>query len=237
MWTALTLIVAAYVLGAIPSAYLMARFKYGIDIRQFGSGNVGASNLIPHTGRIVAILLGMFDCFGKGMLLILLARILGQEPWVQAAMGLTVVFAHNWSPYIRFTGGRGAAATIGVLFGYLMIPELAILTVFMLLGSPVLKFRGLVGRVIFNEAGFWTFIALLSFPALAFVFNRPTEIIYACIGISLLLLGKRLTANWESPQSKYPLHVVFFCRIMLDRDVPRKDDWVERKPRSSESPI
>ncbi|MDA1189587.1 MAG: glycerol-3-phosphate acyltransferase [Chloroflexi bacterium] len=227
MWTSILLIAAAYLWGSIPTAYLLARYKYGIDIRKYGSGNVGASNLMPHTGRTVAMLLGTFDSIGKGTLPILLLKLLGQEPWVQAAAGLAVVFAHNWSPYIRFTGGRGVATTIGVVLGYLMWPEFLILTVVM----------GLLGRVLFNELGFWTFIAMVSLPVLALIFGRPPEIIYACIGMSLLLLAKRLTANWESPRNNYPLSIVFFCRVLWDRDVPRRNDWVKRRPQVAEPPI
>ncbi|MBM3945552.1 MAG: hypothetical protein FJ317_08725, partial [SAR202 cluster bacterium] len=99
MWTPLILIVAAYIWGAIPTAYLMAKYRYGIDIRRFGSGNVGASNLMPHSGRTIAMLLGTFDSLGKGTAPILLCKLLGQEPWVMAAVGLDLIFGHNWSPY------------------------------------------------------------------------------------------------------------------------------------------
>ena len=89
--TAAAFIVGAYLLGAIPSSYLMARWLKGVDIRTTGSGNVGASNLSEHVGRWIGIPVGFFDLIVKATVPILLAQFLDQGLTVQAAVGLAAV--------------------------------------------------------------------------------------------------------------------------------------------------
>ncbi|MBM3948222.1 MAG: hypothetical protein FJ312_03090 [SAR202 cluster bacterium] len=219
--TIVFVVAGAYLWGAIPSAYVVARWLKGIDIRKYGSGNVGASNLMQQANRRIGFASGVFDCVVKGTLPVVICKeVLDLGPLVQATVGLVAVFGHNWSPYIRFTGGRGVATGIGVMLGFYMWPEFLLLTVFM----------AILGWMLFKEMGFWTFISMLGLPTLAFVFDRPPEIIFACLGITLLLFAKRLTANWEKPLSGNPWYVVFACRVVWDRDVPKKAEWLSRRP-------
>ena len=85
------IILAAYLWGAIPSAYLVGRYLKGIDIRDYGSGNVGAANIGEHVGKWTALLLGTFDSIGKGTLPILLAKLTDQSLAVQAGVGLVTI--------------------------------------------------------------------------------------------------------------------------------------------------
>ena len=215
-------IVGAYLWGAIPSAYLVSRYRKGIDIRRYGSGNVGAANVMTHVGMRTGWILGTFDCLVKGTLPVALANLLDQSYAVQAGTGLAAIAAHNWSPYIRFTGGRGVATAVGVVLGAFMWQEFLILTVVL----------GGLGQLIFRETGFWTFISMLLLPLLAFLFDRPPEILYMTLGIGGLLVLKRLTANWQPPLSGQPLIKVLGCRILWDRDVPKKIQWTGRRPLS-----
>lgn len=218
-------IVGAYLWGGVPSSYLVGRYLKGIDIRSYGTGNVGASNIMNHVGRRTGFLVGTFDCLAKGALPVVLAKAFDAGDSVQAGVGLVAILGHSWSPYLRFTGGRGVATAIGVLFGSLMWPEFLILTVVM----------GGIGWLVFRETGLWTFIALLALPALAFAFDRSPEILAMTLGISILLLAKRLTANWERPVSGYPLIQVLAYRALWDRDVPRNVQWTGRRPTDEES--
>ena len=217
-------IAGAYLWGAIPTAYLVSRYRKGIDIRRYGSGNVGAANVMTHVGMREGWLLGTFDCLAKGTLPVAMANLLDQSYAVQAGTGLAVIAGHNWSLYIRFTGGRGVATAVGVVLGAFMWPEFLILTAVL----------GGFGQLIFRETGMWTFISMLLLPVLAFVFDRPPEIMYMTLGIDGLLILKRLTANWQPLSSEYPLIVVMGCRILWDRDVPRKIHWTGRRPPSEE---
>ena len=221
MLTSALLIGGSYLWAAIPTAYLVARIRKGIDIRDFGSGNVGATNVMEHVGKWTGFGLGAFDCLAKGTSPVVLGWLLDESLSVRVAAGLVAIAAHNWSPYLRLTGGRGIATAVGVVLGFSMWPEFLILTVVM----------GFFGTLMFRETGFWTFIAILALPLLAFLFDRQTEILYMTLMIGLLLLLKRLTANWESPVNGYPLAKVLAFRIIWDRDVPDKADWTNRRPR------
>lgn len=218
------LIAGSYLWGAVPTGYLVGRYLKGIDIRQYGSGNVGAANLMAHVGKKTGFILGSFDCLAKGTAPLLVARMLDQGAGVQAGMGLAAIAGHNWSPYIRFTGGRGVATAVGVVLGALMWPEFLILTVVM----------GGLGQLIFHESAFWTFISMLILPVLAFLFGREPEIVYMTLGIGVLLIGKRLTANWEAPAGGASIIRVMAYRALWDRDVSRKLQWTRRGPMTRE---
>lgn len=220
MLTAVIIILGAYLWAGIPSAYLAGRYVKGIDIRRYGSGTVGTANVLVHVGRWPGVLVSLFDCLGKGALPVLVAELLDQSLGVQAAAGLAALAAHNWSPYLRFTGGRGVATGVGVVFGLQMFPELLVLAVIM----------GIVGRYIFHETAFWTLLSMLALPALTLLFGREAEILYMTVAIAAILVTKRLTANWDSPSREYHLAKVMAYRVLWDRDVREKASWTERRP-------
>lgn len=104
-----------YLLGSIPTAYLLVRWKSGMDLRKAGSGNVGALNSYKVTGArgIAGTVLGVD--FLKGALAVALAR--GVWPGIfpnEAAAGIFVVAGHNFPVWLRFKGGRGLATAAGV---------------------------------------------------------------------------------------------------------------------------
>jgi glycerol-3-phosphate acyltransferase PlsY len=214
------LIVGAYLIGSIPTGYLVARYVAGIDIRDYGSGNVGASNVIEHVGKWQGILQGAFDCLVKGLLPVALGKLVGVDLWVLGAAGFVALVGHNWSPYLRLTGGRGVSVTIGAALGLGLFWEILIL------GLAVFT----IGRLLSRDTGFWTFAALLALPVTAFAFRRESEIILTIVLICLMMFLKRLTANWERPPSEYPLRRVLMYRLVWDRDVPKRAEWTERRP-------
>ena len=94
--TAVLFIIGAYLWGSIPSAYLAARYFRNIDIREYGSGNVGAANVFSQLGKRAGWILGTFDSMGKGALPVFLANLLDQSLAVQAAT--------DWPPSLATTG-------------------------------------------------------------------------------------------------------------------------------------
>ena len=221
--TAAAFIVGAYLLGAIPSSYLVARWLKGVDIRESGSGNVGASNLSEHVGAWVGVSVGVFDTIGKATVPILLAQFFDQSLTVQAAVGLAAVLGHNWSPYLQMTGGRGISTVIGIMVAFLMWPE-------MLIGVVVI---GIVGGLWLKDLGFWTFAMIVALPGLVYLvgffdlFERDMTLVILFICVAIALLAKRLTANWERPERGYNWRV-FLYRILWDRDVRRQEEWTRR---------
>ena len=95
-----------------------------------------------------------------------------------------------------------------------------------------LVFIGLLGRVIARDTALWALLAFLLIPLVAVLIGRPTLVVYALVVITLLLISKRLTSNWESlPSSTHGLIKVLICRLLWDRDLWNKDDWTSREPR------
>lgn len=221
MVTSVFVIIGAYLWGSIPSAYIVARYAKGIDIRGYGSGNVGATNLMGQMGVLTGLALGSFDCVVKGTLPVLLAKLLGLSLTSQALVGLAAIAGHNWSPYIRFTGGRGVATAIGVLVGFLMWKEFLILT----------GVLGGLGRLVLRETGLATLLSLVMLPVLALLFGQPHEVVLMTLGIGFLLVLKRLVANWNPPARGIPLWRVMLNRFLWDRDAPRTSKRVGRRPR------
>lgn len=105
-------ILGAYLLGGIPWGLLLGRWFRGVDLRQHGSGSTGATNAARALGWRISAAVFVLDLL-KGVIPILAARALTGEPLVEALAGVAAIAGHCWSPYIRFTGGRGVATGVG----------------------------------------------------------------------------------------------------------------------------
>ena len=108
-------LVGSYLLGSVPSAYLAGKWSRGIDIRRYGSGNVGATNLLRSTSKRVALPVIIFDS-AKGMIMVVVAWQLGLGVTEQLVVGIVAIVGHNWPVFLRFSGGRGVITTMGVAF-------------------------------------------------------------------------------------------------------------------------
>lgn len=119
---------ASYFLGAIPTSYLAARLVRGVDLRQVGSGNLGATNLYRVAGWKVAVPVGAFDV-AKGLVpATLIAAAVGggvRDPRVALACGITAVLGHVFSVFVRFRGGKGVATGAGAMLGLAPLAVLA----------------------------------------------------------------------------------------------------------------
>ena len=111
-------IILTYLIGAIPTAYIFGRVLKGIDIRQHGSGNVGATNAIRVLGKVPGIIVLLIDII-KGIIpLTIIADTFGMTSvWERVLLALIVVCGHNWTVFLNFKGGKGIATSLGVLIG------------------------------------------------------------------------------------------------------------------------
>ena len=215
------LVVGAFLVGSIPTGYLVSKYAAGIDIRDYGSGNAGASNVIAHVGMWIGAAQGLFDCLVKGALPVLVGGyIIGAEPWAQGVAGIAAVAGHNWSPFLRFTGGRGVATGIGALLGIMLWRELLVMAVLSLI----------LMRIATRDTGLWTLMSIVLLPTLAYVMGQPAEVVLTVVAIGALLVVKRLTANWEPIPPEYGVLRVLAFRILWDRDVPKRVEWTNRRP-------
>lgn len=115
---------ASYLLGATPTAYLAGRLARGIDLREHGSKNLGATNVYRVLGWRWAVPVALFDIAKGAIPVALFARWAAGGPWLAVALGIAAVLGHVFSPYVRFKGGKGVATALGV---FLALAPLAVL--------------------------------------------------------------------------------------------------------------
>ena len=111
-------LLCSYLIGSVPTAYVFGRVLRGIDIRNYGSGNVGATNALRVLGKGPGALVLAIDTF-KGIVavLVLSAGFDIVPVWQKMLLGLAAVAGHNWTVFLQFRGGKGIATSLGVLMG------------------------------------------------------------------------------------------------------------------------
>jgi glycerol-3-phosphate acyltransferase PlsY len=115
-------LLAGYLLGSIPSSYLVARWFGGVDLRQHGSKNLGATNLYRTLGWRYALPAGVFDV-AKGMVpIVVFAPRAGSGEWVPLALGVSAIVGHVFSVFVGFRGGKGVATAAGAVLGLAPLP-------------------------------------------------------------------------------------------------------------------
>ena len=105
-------LLAAYLIGAIPIGFLVARAAAGTDLRRSGSGNIGATNVLRTLGKGPAVLTLVGDIV-KGYLAVSSARAIGTEPWAAAAGAVAALVGNCWPLFLGFRGGKGVATGLG----------------------------------------------------------------------------------------------------------------------------
>ena len=210
-------LVFGYLLGSIPGAYLTARILKGIDIRQYGSGNVGGANVMEHVGPWAILPVAVIDV-GKSLLPTYLALRLGYPVETAAATGVAAVAGHCWSVYLSFTGGRGMATALGALL--LLFP----------MGPAMIVVVHFIGSA-FRHAPLADLVALCALAPAALWLTGSHVLLWQAIAILLIAVAKRLHANSlplpEDPQER---RAVLMRRLLYDRDVPPDQPWTNRKP-------
>ncbi len=169
-------LIVAYLLGSIPSAYIITRLATGKDIRRLGGGNVGARNVFHEVGLWAAIIVSVFD-IGKGAAAVAIASwLLGAPQLFVLVAGLAAVAGHMWSIYLKFTGGNGLATTLGVL-SVLMPWELLIVI------ALILIFTVITRNVVLSVN-----ISLLSVPVSAWFLEKSGPFVVFSVVLLLILV-------------------------------------------------
>ena len=212
------LIVVAYLVGSIPIAYLVGKTVKGIDLRHYGSGNLGGSNVLVHVGKKWFVVCAGFDFLVKGILIAILADRGFDLGASSGLVGLAAVAGHNWSIYLRFSGGRGLATAIGVLVA-LAWRELVILAV-----------MGIIGRFLLRNTALLFFIGIVILPFASLFFKEPLAVTIFTTGLLLLTAIKRLTADGNAPVKDIPIQHILINRLLYDRDIRDNTAWLNRTP-------
>lgn len=108
-------IVAAFLVGSIPSGVIVSRIFFRIDLREQGSGNIGAANALRTLGKLPAVAVLVLDILKGGIPTAFAAGSAGDVfPWLPAAAGAAAILGHVYSPWLGWRGGKGVATHLGV---------------------------------------------------------------------------------------------------------------------------
>ena len=173
-------VISAYLLGSIPTGFLMTKVFAGVDIRSTGSKNVGATNVYRVAGKLPG-LLTLFIDIGKGVLVVTLVARLSYSfianidyIFFRSLLGLIVIFGHIWSVFLKLKGGKGVATTIGVTTVLAPIPLLISLIIWLAVFIPT------------NYVSLGSLAFGLSLPISAAILNEPFYVVAFCVIICLL---------------------------------------------------
>lgn len=167
------LMIAAYLVGSIPFGFIIGKM-HGIDIRKYGSGSIGTSNVARTLGKKAAMYTLLGDGL-KGLLIVILARLLlRQEGWI-VAVALAAIIGHNWSIYLKGKGGKGVTTTYGGYLGLAWLPGLATIAVWLVITK------------ITNKSSVAALISALGAPIFALVFGTSTPVLlFAVISLAMI---------------------------------------------------
>jgi len=172
---AAALLLLGYLAGSVPFGVLLTRWLRGVDVRQSGSGNIGATNVTRVAGKKLGALVLLLDAL-KGALAVALALwLMSGAPRVHAAVGLAAFLGHVYPVWLRLHGGKGVATALGVLV--VLVPLAAL--------AGALVYAGLVAawRVssIGSLAGGMTAVAIASLTARAPEYAWLSALLFALI--------------------------------------------------------
>ncbi len=197
-------ILISYLIGSIPTAYIFARALKGIDIRKFGSGNVGATNALRVLGKTVGISVLVLDIL-KGFVAvfflgnIIAARITGvSDITARLLLGFCCICGHNWTIFLRFKGGKGMATTLGVLLG-LAVKAAGIKVVFALV---ILTW--LVVFIITKIVSLASILSGIALPVYMFLFKQPRILIYSSVLLAIFIILRHKSNLKRLFQGKEP---------------------------------
>ena len=169
-------IIIGYLIGSIPFAYLITRWRKGLDIRQVGSHNMGAMNVMYTAGPLFGLLVLILD-FSKGIMSVSIARWLCDSQIMELLTGAAAIAGHILPVFLKFKGGKGGATCIGVFFALMPWGIPVFYMIFGLLTAAT-RFMTLAYSV-----------ALLCFPFVAWLLYNSTElVIFASIILVILAL-------------------------------------------------
>jgi len=215
------LAIGAYLLGAVPAAYLAVKWTRGVDIRKVGTGKVGAANVLNAGPKWLVVPVAIFD-ISKGALSVWIAQGIGLSAAQQMTVGLLAIVGHNWPIYLGFkSGGRGVFASLGVITMFSWKLGL-IMLVFPYLWAPI------------KQVALGVFIALVSLPLLSWFLAQPLgikeKLSISCgfVVLTLMALMKRVVARRSDLSKSVPLRKVVFNRLLFDRDVADRRLWIGR---------
>lgn len=187
MFSLISGVLVSYLLGAIPFSYILGKCLKGIDIREHGSGNVGATNLMRSVGKVPGLIALFLDAL-KGFVAVTFVAAFFYKPGIlpnielfRIMLGFAAVAGHIWTIFLKFKGGKGVATAIGVFIG--LAPLAMVFGVFV---------WGLTA-IMFRYVSFSSIIMAVSLPVIMFILHTPKEYtLFACL-LGVFIIYKHRT--------------------------------------------
>ena len=191
-WLVVSLVVAGYLLGAVPFGVVVSKAMGLPDPRTVGSKNVGFTNVLRVSGKRAGILTLIGD-MGKGWAMGFAAHQLLQDEWTILLVALAPILGHLCSPFLGFTGGKGVATALGSVIG--VAPLIGFILLLIWLGAVAL-WR-------YSSGGALTAFAL--FPLIAVLVHPTVEFVLFSVIVSSLIVVKHrgnIERLWKGEESK-----------------------------------
>jgi glycerol-3-phosphate acyltransferase PlsY len=215
------ILISGYLIGSLSSAYLATRLTAGIDLRRFGTGNIGISNMWQATRRRSLMLPVLVWDIGKGWLPLYFGTLAGLSLTQAGIVVVATLIGHNWPFYLGFRGGRGMLTSIGTGFAL-----------------PVLYGFNPPWPMIFGFGLFWivtaiargtpigALIGVAALPVASAAMGYPLALTYGFLGMFLVMLARRLLLRRNAISAGTPLWKVLVIRLIFDRDIVDRYTWV-----------
>ena len=176
------LVVFGYVLGSLPTAYLLVRLMTGKDVRSTGSGNVGATNALRTAGWKVGVVVTVIDVLKGAVPVWLMSRFNPEAGWVAAAM-LAAVVGHCFPVWLKFNGGKGVATGFGAFLVIAPVSALAALGLWF------------VVLVISRWVALASMVASASFPLILKLIDEPDIVTLIAVSAMAVIIILRHSSN------------------------------------------
>ncbi len=176
----LALVVLAYLIGAIPFGVIVGRVMGGVDVRDYGSGATGTTNVLRTAGPKAAVIV-LFGDLAKGMVPVLLAWwIVPHSPWAEVLAAISAVVGHVWPVYAGFKGGKGSATGLGVIL--IMAPWVGLIALGVFLAVVALS------RYVSLASIVGTLAMVAGLVAFVLVGSEPWQyLVFAIVGGGILI--------------------------------------------------
>lgn len=180
--------VISYLLGSIPTGYILTKALKGVDIRRFGSGNFGATNVFRVVSPLAGVVVLVLDML-KGVICVTflgdfaLANLSHLDPiLIRLVLGVASVCGHNWTVFLKFKGGKGVATSAGALLGLsFKIPQLGLIAGLCL---------GVWLLIVFATGwvSLGSILAGISLPFFMLIFHQPFELLVFSVALCLFVV-------------------------------------------------
>jgi len=184
------LIIGAYLLGSISSAYYVTKWKKGADIRELGSGNAGARNVMLVVGASFGIGVAIFDIL-KGAIPVIFAKVLKMPPHTITLTALAAISGHNWPIFLQFRGGSGLATLGGVILPLMPREAFLLSLVGMAVGWTWLRFPAWCRKAPPIESS--CLVIYVICPFLAWHFGEPVHLISLPLYVGVPVIIRRIS--------------------------------------------